>query len=80
METIDSLQYKHIFWHKKWLIPNTPSWRIHGFSRSAYRTGFYIPELNIMLDAGPQNFNNPDNIFITHSHLDHPVVEICFNT
>ena len=26
--------------------------RISGFSRAAYRTGFYIPELEIMLDAG----------------------------
>lgn len=71
MLNIDSLQYKHIYWQKKWLIPNTPSWNIYGFSRSAYRTGFYIPELNIMLDAGPQNFNHPDHILITHSHVDH---------
>lgn len=71
MNQIDSLQYKHLYWQKKWTIPNTPSWNIVGYSRCAYRTGFYIPELNIMLDAGPQNFNNPNHIFITHSHLDH---------
>jgi ribonuclease Z len=71
MNNIDSLQYKHIFWQKQWTIPNTPSWHIFGYSRSAYRTGFYIPELNIMLDAGPQNFNHPDNILVTHSHVDH---------
>lgn len=42
-----------------------------GYSRAAYRTGFYIPELDIMLDAGPQNFNAPSHIFITHTHGDH---------
>jgi hypothetical protein len=38
-------------WKQKWSIPNTP-WTITGYSRAAYRTGFYIPELDIMLDAG----------------------------
>lgn len=68
---MDSLQFKHIYWQKHYKIPNTPSWNIYGYSRSAYRTGFYIPELSLMLDAGPQNFNNPDTILITHSHVDH---------
>jgi ribonuclease Z len=66
----DSQNIGNIFWKKKWKIPNT-SWNISGYSRSAYRTGFYIPELSLMLDAGPQNFNNPEHIFITHSHVDH---------
>ena len=30
-----------------------------------------------MLDAGPQNFNKPSHIFITHSHSDH-VAELPF--
>ncbi len=57
-------------WKKTWEMPNT-QWTLKGYSRAAYRTGFYIPELNIMLDAGPQNFNKPDHIFITHTHFDH---------
>jgi ribonuclease Z len=35
------------------------------------RVGFYIQELNIMLDAGPVTHKNPDHIFITHNHVDH---------
>jgi ribonuclease Z len=57
-------------WKQKWSMPGTP-WTITGFSRAAYRTGFYIPELDILLDAGPQCFNHPSSIFITHTHGDH---------
>jgi len=67
---VDALQIKNIHWQQKWKIPKTP-WSICGFSRSAYRTGFYIPDLGLMLDAGPQNFNKPSHIFITHTHIDH---------
>lgn len=66
----DALQIKHLFWRTQYTIPNT-RWTIRGFSRSAYRTGFYVPELDLMLDAGPQNFNKPSHILITHTHLDH---------
>lgn len=45
--------------------------KILEYSRSSFRTGFYIPELKIMLDVGPQNFNKPYHIFITHTHIDH---------
>ncbi|CAH6419222.1 Hypothetical protein HVR_LOCUS420 [uncultured virus] len=67
---MDALSIKSAHWSKELVIPGT-SWRIKGYSRSAYRTGFYIPELDIMLDAGPQNFNKPTHIFITHTHIDH---------
>jgi len=67
---MDALSIKVIYWQKSWKIPGTP-WTISGYSRSAYRTGFYIPELDMMLDAGPQNFNKPTNILISHSHIDH---------
>ena len=67
---MDALQIKVIYWQKNWKIPGT-SWTICGYSRSAYRTGFYIPELDLMLDAGPQNFNKPKSILISHSHIDH---------
>ena len=67
---MDSLQVKNIYWQKQWKIPGT-SWQICGYSRSAYRTGFYITELDLMLDAGPQNFSKPKTILITHSHINH---------
>lgn len=66
----ESLDVKKVFWLKTYDIPGT-SWTIRGYSKSAYRTGFYIKELDMMLDAGPQNFKRPQNIFITHSHMDH---------
>lgn len=49
---MDSNTVKSMYWQKDWQIPTT-SWTIRGYSRSAYRTGFYIPELDMMLDAGP---------------------------
>ena len=61
---------KSLWWKQSMDIPGT-SWNICGYSKSAYRTGFYISALDLMLDAGPQNFNKPSNIFITHSHIDH---------
>ena len=61
---------RNIHWLKEIKIPNTP-WTIKGYSKSAYRTGFYIKELDIMLDSGTQNFNYPTHIFITHTHIDH---------
>lgn len=67
---MDALKVKNVYWQKRRAIPNT-SWTISGYSRSAYRTGFHIPELDIMLDAGPQNHNAPTTIFITHAHIDH---------
>jgi ribonuclease Z len=44
---------------------------IRGHSRGSERSGFYIPELNLFLDAGIQSYFNPDYIFITHCHTDH---------
>lgn len=58
------------FWTKTYPIPGT-SWTLRGYSRAAFRTGFFISELGIMLDAGPQIRNKPDHVFITHTHADH---------
>lgn len=59
------------FWSgASWNIPGT-SWSIIGYSRASYRTGFYIKELDLMIDAGPQKSGNPKNILITHCHGDH---------
>ena len=64
------MEPKKMFWKTELLIPGTP-WTISGYSRSAYRTGFFISGLDIMLDAGPQSFRKPGSIFITHTHADH---------
>lgn len=65
------MEPRKVFWKKKYTIKNSPQWQVSGYSRSAFRTGFYVNGLNIMLDAGPQCFKKPDHIFITHSHCDH---------
>jgi len=73
---MDSLSIRTSYWNKK-LVLDKIKLTLTGYSRAAYRTGFYIPELGIMLDAGPQNFNKPSHIFITHAHADH-VAELPF--
>jgi ribonuclease Z len=58
------------FWNKEYKFDNNKT-SITGYSRCAFRTGFYIPKYKMMLDAGPQCFNKPEHIFITHTHSDH---------
>lgn len=65
-----------MFWKTEFKLPGT-QWTLSGYSRSAYRTGFYVHGLNMMLDGGPQSFKNPDHIFITHCHGDH-IAELPF--
>jgi phosphoribosyl 1,2-cyclic phosphodiesterase len=64
------MEQKKVFWKTSFAIPGTP-WLLSGYSRSAYRTGFFINGIDIMLDAGPQTFRKPGYIFITHTHADH---------
>ncbi len=64
------MEPKKVFWKTEFLIPGTP-WTMSGYSRSAYRTGFFINGLDIMLDAGPQSFKKPGSVYISHSHTDH---------
>lgn len=64
------MEPKKVFWKTELAIPGT-SWVMSGYSRSAYRTGFFINGIDIMLDAGPQTFKKPGSIFITHLHGDH---------
>jgi ribonuclease Z len=61
---------REVFWKKKMTIPGTV-WTLSGYSRAAFRSGFFIKELDCMLDAGPQSHVVPKHIFITHSHGDH---------
>lgn len=65
---------QHVF--KSWKIPGTssPQWTIFGWSRSMAGTGFFIPELQIMLDAGISHLPSPSHVFCTHGHQDHSMV------
>ena len=42
-----------------------------GYSRSGVRTGIYLPEWDIMMDAGVYFNRKPRVILVTHGHLDH---------
>ena len=44
---------------------------LKGWSIAALRTNFFIPELNLMFDAGLSGGMSADTIFITHQHCDH---------
>ncbi len=45
---------------------------LQGYSRAADRTGFCLPELGWVLDAGVKvSSTRPEHIFLTHTHSDH---------
>jgi len=44
---------------------------IVGYSRSGVRTGIYLEEFDIMMDAGVYFDRKPKVILVTHGHLDH---------
>ena len=74
MFTSSSLPQAQYFVHS-WKIPGT-DWAITGHSRSLERTGFWIPQLRVVLDAGidlPTDGSGvrPAAILITHGHIDH---------
>jgi len=66
------------YFQSVWKIPGgsaDSSWSISGHSRALERTGFWIPELRVMLDAGvdlpTSSGARPAAILITHGHIDH---------
>ena len=58
----------HHYWTSKYEFNN---YTIIGFSWAARKTGFYIPEMRLMLDCGVPNDYSPEHILITHGHGDH---------
>lgn len=46
-------------------------YNITGYSRSAVRTGLYLEEFDIMMDAGLYFDRQPKLVLVTHGHLDH---------
>lgn len=65
--------YSHydIWNYKKKLNCNGKILTFRGHSISAEKSGFYIQELKMFLDAGIQSPFSPEYIFITHGHTDH---------
>ena len=52
-------------------ICSKPPLTLVGYSRSADRTFFHVPELRLALDAGESRGRQPQFICLTHSHIDH---------
>ncbi len=67
---MDAHSYRKIRWANTYHMDKIKL-NICGFSRAAYRTAFFIPELGILLDAGVQLHQRVTDIFITHCHVDH---------
>lgn len=67
---MDAHQVRNSRWSQRYFLDKIKV-TITGYSRAAFRTGFYLPEYDLMLDAGPQCFHEPSHIFITHGHNDH---------
>lgn len=69
---------------KKYFKQEGANFSLQGHSISARFSGFWIPEYQIMFDAGIPSPFNPLHIFITHGHSDHafmlPVILTGINT
>mmetsp|Transcript_7838 Transcript_7838/g.11456 ORF Transcript_7838/g.11456 Transcript_7838/m.11456 type:complete len:374 (-) Transcript_7838:4-1125(-) len=65
---------QYSFFQASYQIPGT-NWTITGHSRALERTGFWIPELRVVLDAGidlPTGSGaRPLAVMVTHGHIDH---------
>jgi hypothetical protein len=63
------------YFRASWKIPGGNNWVLTGHSRALERTGFWIPQLRIMLDVGvdlPTDSGAcPAATLITHGHIDH---------
>lgn len=70
----ESVNPQSAYWRHNYKIPGT-RWTLSGHSRALERSGFFIKELKIFLDAGVA-FHNSSNgnshaILVTHTHIDH---------
>jgi ribonuclease Z len=57
-------------WRNSVELPGTP-FTLSGFSIAATYTNFYVPQLNVLLDAGLPGYMSPSDVFLTHGHSDH---------
>ena len=65
-----SLISTYSVWQYEMKLPGT-TLTLRGHSRGSEKTGFYIPQLKLMFDAGVTTYFEPQTILITHCHLDH---------
>jgi ribonuclease Z len=49
----------------------TNGWCIQGSSKAGFRTGYYIQNINIIVDCGFYSDKEPTAVFMTHRHIDH---------
>ena len=70
-------------WKFETKLPNS-NLTIRGYSRGSEKTCFYIPQLELFLDAGIGLPFNPKVLLITHGHSDHlqalPMLLACIKT
>lgn len=58
-------------WNNKIHTIKGTNFTLCGFSIAAFRTNFFIKELNVMFDGGVSSNFSPTHLFITHLHSDH---------
>ena len=58
-------------WSYHYELKGTGGLTLRGYSRGGERSGFTIPALSVMFDAGIRTHQTPDRILITHCHCDH---------
>lgn len=61
----------YLDFYPKILLNCSKKYSLHGHSKAGNMTGFWIPELKFVLDAGIIIKKQPNAVFITHSHTDH---------
>lgn len=64
------MEPRKVYTNRELKIPHT-SFILTGYSRAAYRSGFFIQGLGIALDGGIQYFKKVSHYLITHTHTDH---------
>ena len=52
-------------------IEGAMSFTLQGHSRAGERTGYWVKELDLHLDAGVGSSKSPSTLFLTHCHPDH---------
>lgn len=66
-----STNYLWEIWNQRQMKIKGTNITLMGFSIAAFKTNFYLKELNIMFDGGLSSNFSPSHIFVTHLHSDH---------
>lgn len=57
------------YWKKEYIIDK--KYKIKGYSRGGFQTGFILEPIKLFLDSGVPSYIKPHTILITHTHQDH---------